>query len=113
MSNQVLIFCTGEVYFYKYDDTGRLTDVTLPTGETIELEATVDSKGAKITLSQNSAVAGVATYNGNSLSLSHGKLINPSTSSHNQRGYKADQHLLLLLLLSNTINFTLEVNVIP
>ena len=66
----------GEVYFYEYDDTGRLTDVTLPTGENIGLEATVDSKGAKITLSQNSAVAGIATYNGNALSLWHGKLIN-------------------------------------
>ena len=63
------------MYFYKYDDTGRLSEVILPTGEITQLKSSVDGNGAQISLIENGAIAGTATYNGNSLSLSHGKLI--------------------------------------
>ena len=66
-------FVAGEVYFYNYDVTGRLSHVVPPTGELLSLDSSVDSKGAKITLSENSVISGTATYHGNSLSLSHGK----------------------------------------
>ncbi|XP_067944760.1 teneurin-m-like [Watersipora subatra] len=71
----------GELFLYEYDDTGRVTTVILPTGETNHLDSSAYEDGAMVTLSQNGAVAGAAIYNGNSLSLLHGKMSTDLTYS--------------------------------
>lgn len=63
----------GKLFFYEYDDTGRLLKVTQPTGEVINLTTDVNTTGSIVHISTDShdAVA-MATY-GSVQSVMHGK----------------------------------------
>ncbi|XP_014674084.1 PREDICTED: teneurin-m-like [Priapulus caudatus] len=62
----------GEVYFYKHDENGRLSEVVLPTGKRIVLESDLDRRGSIVTLKRDDEVSETIILGPNSLEKTQG-----------------------------------------